>query len=63
MTLSEKELKKEIAFIDNIIKKTLEIEEHKHKLKTFVERGCTDNKFYHVCECGYYEECEGNING
>lgn len=34
------------------------IGKHEHELKEFRETGCTDNKVYLVCECGYYEEVE-----
>jgi hypothetical protein len=29
--------------------------EHKHKFdKKFIESGCTDNRYYWMCECGDY---------
>lgn len=29
---------------------------HEHLFSKFVERGCTDDKVFAVCSCGYYEE-------
>lgn len=30
------------------------MKEHVHDFKKFVEKGCTDNRVYEVCECGKY---------
>ena len=33
-------------------------DKHKHKLELFIEKGCTDNKVFKVCKCGYYREVD-----